>query len=205
MKIPTVRNACSRALSARAFTLTNALVALSIFSMVVIGIVTSHQFGMQMMDITRSRVNTSDDSRRTLNWLTTEIRSAKSLKVGSGSLTAFTPAAPNSRQEGNAIQLYFSSDTSEYVRYFRDAGDRILKRRTSASTDVMIIAEGIRNEIIFTAEDYSGAILSNRQNNCILALDLEFDSLDGGTVPIGPSNYFKSYELHTKIAHRAIE
>ena len=191
--------------SSSAFTLPNALVALSVFMMVMAGVLASHQFGLRMLEITRSRINTTDDSRQAINLLTSEIRSAKIVRVGNGTATAFTPLGPQIFQQGNSLQINLTTNTNDFIRYFRDATDSTLKRVASGSTNVTPIIGSITNIVIFSAQNHAGAILKNRQSHCIIAMRLFFFRLENGLVPLGPTNYFKSYQLNARFAHRALE
>ena len=112
----------------RAFTLPELMIATSIFLMVSAGVLVSHLFGMRLLEVSQPKLGTDQESRRTLGILMADIRSAKILRIGNGDMGSFNRVEINTTQEGNAIQMYPSTDTNIFVRYFWDAGDKKLKR-----------------------------------------------------------------------------
>ena len=187
-----------------AFTLTEVMVASSILLMAVAGELSSHFFGMRMMTITDSKLNTSEKAHLNVRLLSTDIHSAKIVRVGNGNLSSFTEAAVNTQQQGSALQIYPSTDTNIFIRYFADAADKKLKRITNGAAGAYVVANSISNSLIFTAEDYAGKILTNHQNNCAIGMALDFYQLESSALPIGPGNYYKSYHLGAKITARAL-
>src|SRR6267142_33158 len=112
----------------RAFTLPELMIAASIFSLVSAGVLVGHLFGMRLLEVTMPKLGTDQESRRALGLLMADIRSAKILRIGNGNLGAFTSVVINATQLGNAIQIYPSTDTNVFIRYFLDAVDKKLKR-----------------------------------------------------------------------------
>lgn len=186
-----------------AFTLTETLVAGSVFLVAVGGVLVANTFGMRMVGITQPKLAAGGEVRNTMAELISDIRSAKFVHIGSGSLGAFTNVAVGSPKQGNAIELYTTADTNVFVRFFRDAADNKLKRMTSGATNLTIVANAISNNIVFRAEDWTGIVLTNEQNNLVIGITLEYYELDGSATPLGSGNYFKSYSVTSRIAHRA--
>src|SRR5258706_15697524 len=71
----------ARARSA-AFTLTELLVAITIFSFVVVGVVSANLFGLKMFRISQNKLLSSDGARHAIGKMADEIRNANSLYVG---------------------------------------------------------------------------------------------------------------------------
>ena len=67
-----------------------------------------------------------------------EIRSAKIVRVGSGSLTDFSEADVDSEQQGSAIQIFPSTNTSEWIRYYWDSSDQKLKRTEDGLSSYLV-------------------------------------------------------------------
>jgi hypothetical protein len=111
----------------------------------------------------------------------------------------------DSLQKGSAIQVYPTSNTNSYVRYFWDAADKKLKRTTNGATYVSVVANSISNQLVFTSEDYTGMILTNNENNRVIGLTLQFYQLQYPAVAIGPGSYYDFYQLSTKITRRTLE
>ncbi len=181
------------------------MVAMSVFLVVVAGVFACHLFGMRMMEITRTKLNTSRDARKTLNLLISEVRAAKVVLIGTGTLTTFAEVGNNLTQSGNGIQICLTTNTNTFIRYFVDNSSKSLKRVTNGSSLATTVATSITNTIAFAAEDYSGKRLTNEQNNCVVDVTLQFSRLENATVPMGSTNYFKSYQLKTKISRRTLD
>ena len=102
------------------FTLTEMMVTMAIFGMVVAGILSLHIFGMKLNAMVDVKLQATEDSRRALGRLVTDIHSAGIVKVGTGDATSFTEAAFNTAQQGNAIQIYpVKTNSTKFVRYSR--------------------------------------------------------------------------------------
>ena len=97
-----------------------------------------------------------------------------------------------------------TTDTNTFVRYFRDT-DQKLKRIASGVASATVIASAISNQVVFTAEDFSGSVLTNNENNRVIGLALQFFQLEYPTVSIGPGSLYDFYQLRTKITRRTLE
>lgn len=191
--------------SQRAFTIAEVMVTMAIILMVMAAVLSCHLFGMRMFELTKAKLGASDDARKAISLMVAEIRAAKRVRVGNGSLAGFNEVALNTQQKGSAIQIYPSTNTNSFVRYFWDAADRKLKRATNGASQASTIASSISNATVFTSEDFSGSILTNNENNRVIGLTLQFYQLQYPTVSIGPGNYYDYYQLRTKITRRALE
>ena len=188
-----------------AFTLTEIMVAMTVLLLGITGVVSVHLFGLRMVEISKAKLGASDDARRAISLMNTEVRSARIVRVGSGDLGGFTEIAPNTLQRGSALQVYPTLNTNEFVRYFWDHADKRLKRTTNGASAALVVANAITNSLVFQAEDYQGNILTNNQNNRVIALTLQFYQLMYPKVTIGPGNYYDSYQFRTRITRRALE
>jgi prepilin-type N-terminal cleavage/methylation domain-containing protein len=186
----------------RAFTLPELMIATSIFSLVSAGVLVGHLFGMRLLEVTVPKLGTDQESRRALGLLMADIRSAKILRIGNGDLGSFTGVGINTTQRGNAIEIYPSTDTNVFIRYFWDAEDKKLKR-TLDGVWATSVAHYISNNQIFAAEDFAGNVLTNFQSNCLVGVDLQFYELENPKVPIGLGRYYESYQLRTRLMRRA--
>ncbi|HKS37626.1 MAG TPA: hypothetical protein VJW76_10585 [Verrucomicrobiae bacterium] len=187
---------------ARAFTLTEVLVASSVFLLAIGAVLLGNSFGMRMLAITQPKLAAGDQVRRTMNQLISDIRSAKFVRVGNGGLTSFTNVAVPNPKQGNAIELYATADTNVFVRFFRDAADQKLKRIISGTSNATTVASAISNNIVFRAEDHTGLVLTNDQHNLVIGITLQYYELASTNTPVGAGNYYKSFALETRIAHR---
>lgn len=180
------------------------MVATSIFLIVVGGVLASHLFGMRMLAPTAARQKASDESRKLLNVMANEIRSARTVKLGTGTASSFTENPSNFKQVGNAVQLWPTTNTNIFIRYFRDSG-RTLRRTTNNSTTSTAIATGIASYYPFSYEDFSGNMLFTPQVNAIVAVQLQYAEIGADGQPVGSGRYFNYYSWKTRIQRRALE
>jgi hypothetical protein len=189
--------------SRRAFTVTELLVAGSVFLMVVAGVLLGNSFGMRMVGITQPKLAAAGRIRNVVSQLYSDINSAKFTRVGNGNLSSFTAINPGGWKQGNAIEIYPTSDTNVFIRYYRDAADKKLKRMTNGSASASIVANAIVNNLVFTSEGFDGIALTNNQSSMAIGVRLQYYQLEGTATPIGATNYYKTYVLNTRVACRA--
>lgn len=190
---------------AAAYSLPEFMVAMTIMLLFMAAILTSHLFGLRLFELVKAKLGASDEARSAISKLVSEIRSAKIVRIGSGSLTGFTEIPPNTSQIGNAVQIYATTNTSAFIRYYWDATDQKLKRTVNGATYVSVVANSISNQLVFTSEDHAGQVLTNNRNNRVIGLTLQFYQLQYPLVAIGPGQLFDYYQLRTKITRRALE
>jgi prepilin-type N-terminal cleavage/methylation domain-containing protein len=192
--------------AAQGFTLTEMMVTMAIFGMVVVGLLSLHIFGMKLNAMVDVKLQATEDSRRALGRLVADIHSAGIVKVGTGDATKFTEAAFNTIQQGNAIQVYpIKTNTTKFVRYYVDTDNNQLMRLDSAATTPAFVSGWVTNSIIFSSEDFSGNVLSNSLNNRVIGIDMEFYRLDNPMISFGHGSYYDYYRLQTKVTRRALE
>ena len=195
-----------RSVGAAAFTLPELMTSMGVFALLVVGVIQMHLMGLRMDQLARSKLGASEESRAAISRLITEIRSAGVVRVGNGTLGGFTAIPFGEPQSGNALQIQPSkADPSVFIRYYWDTDDKKLKRTTDGNTEALIVANSIRNPMVFTAEDAFGTVLTNNQNNRVVGVQLEFFQLQYPTVEIGPGSIYDYYQLRTKITRRALE
>lgn len=185
-----------------AFTLSEVLVATGILLIVFGGNVASHLFGMKIMEKSNARAGASTDARENIRTLMAEVCSAKSIAVGTGSQSAFTESGMNVQQKGSALQIYPTTNTNVFVRYYLNSSAKTLNRMTNGASG-LVVASGIKNTDLFAAEDVLGNIVSNNQNNCVIGLNLQFQHLQYTNMLVGSNSFYTSYQVRTKLARRA--
>lgn len=188
-----------------AYTLTEVMVASALFSLVIIGTISANVFGLRLYGITKAKLGASDEAREAVSRLVNEVRSAKTVRVGKGSLTTFEPIPMGNAQVGNALQIFPTTNSSQFIRYFWDPTDNRFKRTTDGAGASIVVANYISNRVVFRAEDHRGTILTNSQNNRVINLKLEFYQIQYPIVSIGPGGLFDYYKLETRITRRALE
>jgi hypothetical protein len=88
-----------------AYTLPKLLVSMAIFSMVIGGVVSSHLFGMKMMEMSRIKLGAHESGPNIFDQLIGDIKAASKVHVGIGNQSYFQEAAFGDAQEGNTMQL----------------------------------------------------------------------------------------------------
>jgi Tfp pilus assembly protein PilW len=186
-----------------AFTLTEVMVTMAIIIMVLAAVISSHLMGLRLFELTKAKLGASDDARRAIGLMISEIRSAKFVRVGSGDLTDFKEVALNTPHVGNAVQVYATTNTNFWVRYFLDTSDQKLKRATNGATTAAVIASSISNQVVFSAEDFTGKPLLNNSQDYVIGLNMQFYQLQYPAVEIGPGKFYDYYQLQTRVTPRA--
>jgi hypothetical protein len=158
----------------QAYTLVEMMVASGLFSLVVLGILACHLAGLRFQQLIQPKLLNAQYERQTIGRLIEEVRCANSLRVGTGSLSTFTVAGPTNVQAGNALCIYTSTNTSQYIYYFHDLATATVRRVPFQSTSAAIIASAVTNHTIFAMQDFAGNALTNSQNNAVMSLLLQF-------------------------------
>jgi len=195
--------------SRRAYTLTEIMVAMAIFSMVIIAVIYANMFGLRLYLLVQSKLSSTEDARRVVNDVRDKIQSAKIVEVGTGDATSFTPVGLGGSQQGNAIQIYATTNTSSYFRYFYNPTTRnLLSLSSDAPTVIKTEAQSLTNrdfQYIFFAEDEFGNVMTNSRNNRVIKFVLEFYQLQYPIVSIGPGQLYDYYRLQTRVTPRVLE
>jgi len=192
-------------LGLRAFTLVEIQVSMAVILLVMGGVISSHVFGLKLNEATRCRLSASDAARNAIGRLVTDIRSAKDIQVGSGTFSAFSQVADGTLQRGSAIRIYPTTNTNSFVVYYRDSSDSCLKRAETAVPQPKKIAEFLTNTMLFTSENFTGAVLTDNENNRVIGVDLQFYQIRYPITTVGPGGFFDYYQVRTKITRRALE
>ena len=186
-----------------AFTLTEVMVAMAIMVMVLAALISCHLLGLRLFELTKAKLGASDDARRAIGLMISEIRSAKFVRVGSGDVSDFKEVGVNTAHVGNAMQVYASTNTNFWVRYFLDSSDQKLKRATNGASTATVIASSISNSVVFSAEDFTGKPLLNNSQDYVIGLNMQFYQLQYPAVQIGPGKFYDYYQLQTRVTPRA--
>ncbi len=183
---------------AAGFTLPELLIALTIFTFLVLGIVSANIFGLRLFQVAQDRLGSSDFARAAVERMIDDIRTCNSTLVGSVTNGVFTGVINGEPQSGSALMVYPTTNTTSYVLYFANPADQSFRRTSTADGTTMILAQSVTNVVLFTAQDCMGNALTNSQNNRVIHLCLEFYQ-PKGTCPTADS-----YKLETSVTRRAL-
>jgi len=156
----------------RGFTLPEILIALTIFLFLVAGIISANLFGLRMFQMTETKLNVTRWSRETVERLMDEVHNCNSAQIGSITNSTFEGLLLGELQQGTALLIYPTSDTNNRLIYFVNTADQTFRR--TSPTNTVILADSITNTMPFSAQDFSGNVLTNTMNNQVIHLTLEF-------------------------------
>ena len=191
--------------SARAggFTLTEILIAMAIFVLVVGGILTAHIFGLRMFQLNEKKLNTTEWSRDTFGKFADEVRSAHDLMIGNYT-NGFEGLLDNEPQQGNALLIYPTTSTNKYIIYYVGdnpsvIGDTIFQRITEQNNSTVILAHFLTNTMVFSGKSFAGDLLNSTTSgtNSVIHLTLEFYQ------PESFMQEAQQYKLETSVTRHA--
>lgn len=176
---------------------------MAIFMMLVGAVVTTQIMGLKLYRISETKLMGTAEGRAALNGVRDEIRMGKILIVGNGNAGTFAPIPDHAPQTGNALQIHPTTNQNLFVRYFLDAGSTSLKRL--ANGEVQTVANFITNQLVFSAEDFAGTVLTNNQNNRVIRMTLEFYQWEYPIATVESGGMYDYYRLQTRVTRRTIE
>src|SRR3974390_2028409 len=142
-----------------AFTLAELMVSVTIFILLVAGVVSANLFGLRMFQIEQTKLNASDQARKIVGVLMNEIHSCETFQIGTftnGTFTGLTLGAP---QMGPALIVYPTTNITNYIVYFVNPADQKFRRPTSVPGSTSVVAQSVTNASdLFRAQDYLGNV-----------------------------------------------
>ncbi|HTD67561.1 MAG TPA: hypothetical protein VK846_13630 [Candidatus Limnocylindria bacterium] len=187
----------------RGTTLVELLITMITTVVVIGGAMATYIYGLKMMQFTQPKLTASDEARKAVFLLTEDVRAAYNAEVGNRVNNKFVPFAANNARKGNALRIFPTSNTNQYVIYFCDTNAAALTRTTN-NTQFTVVVNYVTNKIAFTAEDFKGTILMNDTANFVIGMTLQVYQLSYPTVSVGAGQYYDWYQLRTKVTRRNI-
>jgi prepilin-type N-terminal cleavage/methylation domain-containing protein len=185
--------------NARGFTLAELLVAITVFTMLLGGIVFAHLFGLSMFQITETKLNATADARKLIGTMANEIRTCRSALVGNITNGSFIGKLNGETQRGSGLLIYPTTNTANFIVYFVNPSDQTFRRTTSTPGSATVVAESVTNAMVFSAQDHLGVVLTNNQNNRVIHMNIEFYQ---AARHMQQADYYK---LETSVTRRALE
>ncbi len=186
----------------KGFTLPEILIAMTVFLFVIGGIIAANLFGLRMFQVTATKLNVTTWSRETVEQITAEVHACDALWVGNLTTNSvFEGLLDGEKQQGTALFIYPTTNTNNYIIYFVNLSDETFRQTvaTPGGTNTIILADSVTNTIAFSAQDYSGNVLTNKDNNRVIHLTLEFYQPERFMVG---ADYYK---LETSMTRRALQ
>ena len=212
MKIRLSSHPKSRHRPTGAFTLVETMVSMGLFLVILTGVIVGLQiFGMRVYTLAATKLTATEDARKVLNSLRTQIRAAKLVYVGTYTNGAFSRIADGLPQAGNALEIYFT-DTNDTpgvipaVYYQATAGAKTGIFSVSNAV-VHLMANYVTNYYVFTAEDYQANTLTTYDNNPVIRVTMQFHQWEYPIGVVGSTGVdaYNFYRLQTRISRRAKE
>ena len=180
------------------FTLPEVLIAVTVFILLIGGIVSAHIFGLSLFQITETKLNATEAARKAIGKMAEEIQTCKSTLIGNVNNGVFEALLDGQTQQGTSLLIYPTTNNASYIVYFVNPSDQSFRRTTSQPGAATLLADSITNTVVFRAQDYLGNVLTNNQNSRVIHLNLEFYQ---------PKLYMQgadNYKLETSVTRRAL-
>jgi prepilin-type N-terminal cleavage/methylation domain-containing protein len=144
------------------FTLTEMMVATSVFTMIMGAVLAMNIFAARSTSGVARMLELGAKSN-VLNLLCNDVKNARSAAVQNYSSSIFSSIAYGSAQQGNALKVVVPSGTNTATIYYYvdDSGDMWRWDTTSTNNTAKRYLTDLTNTVVFSSEDYSGAIVSN--------------------------------------------
>jgi prepilin-type N-terminal cleavage/methylation domain-containing protein len=210
----------------RAFTLVEMIVAISVFSLVILATIAMQIYASRVYTLAATRLTATEQARATMNDIRDQVRNARLVDVGQytaatgNPLVDFSAMTNGDPQQGNALMIYPTTSTASFTLVFLQPGNGSNSwASTSAANDnqvIMltytngsmensnIIADYVTNQYVFDAENFEGAILSSNENNYLIHMTLSFSQWEYPIAYIGSNSFnaYDYYQLNTVMTRR---
>lgn len=194
---------CGKKIAQAGHTLLEVMFASAILIMIVLALLSAHLFGLRQNQLVESKSGASDSSRRVLQKLPKDIRSAKMWNIGNMNGTTFVPITNGSLQ-GTALRLCLTTNGSDFTTYYFDLSDTNndngkLMRSPSGNWSPVVLASNLINTLYFRAEDYNGTLqsasLGSRSYKNVIHVTLQFRQFQYPLTRVGPNALYDFYKL----------
>ena len=198
-----------------ALTIAETMITVLIFSLLVTAFIYAHIFGLRYDQLVCSKLGASEQSRRSFEKLTSDIRASKIWRVGAGDRTSFTAVTNGSLLLGNAIQLSLTTDTNVFVRYYFETNGPYTTQpngrlcRVTSSGEYTVLAQYLTNSsglsMVFRGQDYMGGtttnnVLADYRYKYVIDAIMEFSQYQYPKTYVGPGLYYDYYRIDLKAA-----
>jgi hypothetical protein len=213
----TFKHTNNRSRRASAYTLVEMITTVGIFLFIFVGVMVSVQlFGLRIYTLEATKLVATAGARDAMNNMRDMIREGKIVYVGNcttESTTSFTMIGVTNTQQGNALIVYPTTNTTAYTVFYLDNSTGTNDMMEFSVTNGAVnytneLASYITNSIIFDAENFQGVIATNYtslDNREVIHVTMQFSQWEYPIAYIGGTtfNAFDFYQLRTRIFRRA--
>jgi hypothetical protein len=205
MKIHPVLKTATAPHNCLGMTLPEIMISMTLMVLVMGTVIAANIMGMRIFQLSKAKLGASDEARTSISHLLDEIRSCKTVDVGSGGPASFVEIGNGNAMRGGAIRLFPTTNSSPFIIYHRDDALNTISRYDSATGLDQVVLHAVTNSLVFTSETYSGTVLTNSQNNRVIGIQFQFNQLLSPSVAIGNGGLFDYYNIRSKITRRVLE
>ena len=181
------------------FTLPEIFIAMTVFLLVVAGIIYANLFGLRMFQVNETKLKATEWSRKTFGKITDEVHFCDTMYVGSINTNGiFEALLDGETQQGNGLLIYPTTNAASYIVYYVNPADQTF-RRTDQAGNAIILADSVTNSMVFSGQDFSGNVLTNKENNRVIHLKLEFSQAKRFMQE--PDNYKLETSMTRRVLH----
>jgi Tfp pilus assembly protein PilW len=202
--------AASRARGKLGLTMVETMVTIAIFIMLVTAFISANIFGLRYDELVCSKLGASEQSRRSFEKLTSDIRASKIWRLGTGNRFNFVPLPNGTNMVGNAVQLSLTTDTNIYIRYYFETNGSFTTQpngrlcRVTSGGEYTICAQYLTNasgtSMVFSAQNYLGQQMQDYQYKYVIDTLMEFYQYQFPKTYVGPGLYYDYYRIELKTA-----
>lgn len=208
MKLPSSHDVALR--GRRAFTLVEVLIASTTLVIIVGSVIMCNLYGLAMASRQQIWLGASDDSAKAMSTLTTNIRSAVTLEVGTFASSVFTQTGSTNQQSGNALMVFFTTNSTPWTLFYYDSTSNNLVQSNfygagSGGDCRLVSANPITNDVthpIFTEVDYTDTPLSNATPVASIGIYLSFTKLQNPQINIESGSIVDLYQISAIVSPR---
>ena len=224
MKLLPAKTVRSLRTALRGLTLVEMIVAITIFSVVILATVAIQIYASRVYTLAAMTLSAAQQARTTMNDVRDRIREARLVYVGNYTAPAtgdpsqgFSSITNGTPQQGNALMIYPTTATNSFTLIYLNLPgssgfDAMSVNDVAVNTNYLVlltytnsvmeesnnIASFITNQVVFKAENFEGSVLSTNENNYLIHMTLDFAQTEYPIAFLG-ADY---YRLNTVITRR---
>jgi hypothetical protein len=189
-------------------TLIEIMFAVTIMTMLIIGIMSAHLLGLREDQWVESKAGASDSSRKVLQQLPRDIKSSKTWFIGNMTSGTNFVIATNSAQ-GTALQLFESTNGSRYILYYFDLSNsnnndvHLMRNATNTVWSPVLLASNLVDWLgagyTFKVEDFNGNMATNAGTSKgykqVIHTMLQYCLFQYPLTPVGTNGIYDYYKI----------